>query len=283
MGIILKTRTAAFALILYLTCSSKQQSITILAPSPSLHLNMSATANTSVLLQATQTVQTVNFTVKVSSLVSPNRSSEAVVNSSASIISQITGDTKTQNNTFFMEFKTEAIMWNPELTKEHHNTFIKTANKIVEVIDNLYSNTSVYKGSFVIGFREGGYVSVKLKFNGGDINNLDIIIAFLRDGGGDLLTDKVYLKLGKIADCIIAYIDTTICDCLSMTYRRQITCRQPEVYGGEACPEQCYAGHVVAGSTACSWDDLDAFKCSANTAKPISIILIFTLVFTGFL
>lgn len=39
---------------------------------------------------------------------------------------------------------------------------------------------------------------MKLQFNGGDINNLDIMIQFLRDGGGDLLTDKVYLKLGKI-------------------------------------------------------------------------------------
>ena len=46
--------------------------------------------------------------------------------------------------------------------------------------------------------REGGYVSVKLQFNEGDINNLDVIIQFLREGGGDLLTDKVYLKLGKI-------------------------------------------------------------------------------------
>jgi len=36
-----------------------------------------------------------------------------------------------------MEFKTEAIMWNPELTKEHHNTFIKTANKIVEVVSSV--------------------------------------------------------------------------------------------------------------------------------------------------
>ena len=46
--------------------------------------------------------------------------------------------------------------------------------------------------------REGVYVSLKLQFNGGDINNLNIFIDFLRDGGGDLLTDKVYLKLGKI-------------------------------------------------------------------------------------
>lgn len=48
--------------------------------------------------------------------------------------------------------------------------------------------------------REGGYVSVKLEFNGGDINNLGIMIQFLRDGGGELLTDKVYIKLGKIGE-----------------------------------------------------------------------------------
>lgn len=60
------------------------------------------------------------------------------------------------------------------------------------ILDKLNTRLTLYLN------REGGYVSVKLKFNGGDINNLDIIIAFLRDGGGDLLTDKVYLKLGKI-------------------------------------------------------------------------------------
>ena len=42
------------------------------------------------------------------------------------------------------------------------------------------------------------YVSLKLQFKGGDINNLDVFIDFLRAGGGrSLRTDKVYLKLGK--------------------------------------------------------------------------------------
>lgn len=52
----------------------------------------------------------------------------------------------------------------------------------------------------VVHTREGGYVSTKLQFNGGDINNLDILIHYLRDGGGELLTDKVYLKVGKIGE-----------------------------------------------------------------------------------
>ena len=47
------------------------------------------------------------------------------------------------------------------------------------------------------------YVSLKLQFIGGDINNLDVFIDFLRAGGGPLLrTDKVYLKLGKTGKCI---------------------------------------------------------------------------------
>ncbi|KAL9970112.1 hypothetical protein ACROYT_G022437 [Oculina patagonica] len=170
-------------------------------------------------------------------------------------------------------------MWSPDLTKENHNTFINTANEIVQIIDNLYTNMSSFKGSYVIGFREGGYVSVKLQFNGGDINNLDIIIQFLRDGGGELLTDKVYLKLGKIADCIIAYVHTTLCDCITLSYKRQITCRQPEIHGGEDCPEQCYTGHLIAGYKSCSWDDLDAFKCAASREKPPKIILLIVATF----
>lgn len=75
------------------------------------------------------------------------------------------------------------------------------------------------------------------------------------------------------ADCIIAYIDTTLCDCISMTYKRQITCRQPEIHGGEDCPKQCYTGHLIAGSKSCSWDDLDAFKCAASRGKPFNIMI----------
>lgn len=36
--------------------------------------------------------------------------------------------------TFFLEFKSGAIKWNQELTKEHGNTFINTANTIVEIV-----------------------------------------------------------------------------------------------------------------------------------------------------
>ena len=35
---------------------------------------------------------------------------------------------------FFLEFKSGAIKWNQELTKEHGNTFINTANTIVEIV-----------------------------------------------------------------------------------------------------------------------------------------------------
>lgn len=84
------------------------------------------------------------------------------------------------------------------------------------------------------------------------------------------------------ADCIIAYIDTTLCDCISMSYRRQITCRQPEIHGGEDCPKQCYTGQLITGSKSCSWDDLDTFKCAASRWKPFNIVfsLMFTTAFT---
>lgn len=37
-------------------------------------------------------------------------------------------------DTFFVEFKAEALTWSPDLTKEYHNTFIHTANKIVGIV-----------------------------------------------------------------------------------------------------------------------------------------------------
>lgn len=206
------------------------------------------------------------------------------MNTSASIISKITGATKTENNTYFVEFKTGALKWSPDLTNEYHNTFINSANGIVKTIDSIYKNanmSSSFDGSRVIGFREGGYVSVKLQFNRGNITNLDVIIQFLREGGGDLLTDKVYLKLGKVADCIVSYVDTSLCDCFSMSYKRRMTCRQPEIHGGEDCPEQCYTGHLIAGYKSCTWDDLDQFKCAASKTKATYIIISF--VFTALL
>lgn len=225
-------------------------------------------------------------------------------------------------DTFFMEFRLGSLTWNPDLTKENHNTFINTANEIVEIVSRAVTSfysipflylwvfrikplrgssitqlcplarwwtmylkvillqninlpiipsylfcspslpavsflvTLVYQGFwyFFIFFgtdwqslfkhvhvqrqlcdwfqvgrfidasfkifhlhwtrgtchtnypclsalnREGGYVSVKLQFDGGDVNNLNIIIDFLREGGGDLLTDTVYLKIGKIGN-----------------------------------------------------------------------------------
>lgn len=39
-------------------------------------------------------------------------------------------------DTFFVEFKAEALTWSPDLTKEYHNTFINTANKIVEIVSH---------------------------------------------------------------------------------------------------------------------------------------------------
>ena len=91
-------------------------------------------------------------------------------------------------------------------------------------------------------------------------------------------TDDVLYSL--LADCFIAYINTKLCDCMSMTYKRQITCRQPEIYGGKDCPEECDSGHVIAGSISCSWDDLDAMKCNAERVKPLSIMKAIILIYT---
>lgn len=263
--------------VVYLSCDSKEQETLTVFPSPSIYLTN--TSNGSVFL-GNITIPAENVTMNASVSINPNRSSAAVMNTSASIISKITGTTKTENNTFFVEFKTGALEWSPDLTKEYHNNFINSANEIVQIIDSIYKNanmSSSFDGSRVIGFREGGYVSVKLQFNEGDINNLDVIIQFLREGGGDLLTDKVYLKLGKIADCITSYVDTSLCDCLSMSYKRRLTCHQPEIHGGEDCPERCYTGHLIAGYKSCTWDDLDAFKCAASKTKATYIIMSFVL------
>ena len=79
------------------------------------------------------------------------------------------------------------------------------------------------------------------------------------------------------ANCIINYVDTRFCDCQSMTYKRQITCWQPEVFGGEACPKKCGTADVIVGTTACSWDDLDAFECSACLVAPAVALMVFNL------
>jgi len=118
---------------------------------------------------------------------------------------------------------------------------------------------------------------VKLQFHNADTDNVDQFIEFLRAGGGELLTDTVYIKLGNIADCIVTYVYTSLCDCSFMTYKRMITCRQPDIYGGEPCPEKCTTGHLIAGSQACSWDDLDAFECSASTPTHISTVLVVSI------
>lgn len=86
-----------------------------------------------------------------------------------------------------------------------------------------------------------------------------------------------------LADCIIAYVDTLLCDCLTMTYKRVITCRQPEIHGGQDCPEECTIGHTIAGSKDCSWDALDAFKCAAATVQPINITFMLIIVSTIYL
>ncbi|XP_029203452.2 uncharacterized protein LOC114967567 isoform X1 [Acropora millepora] len=279
MEVILQEPKAFFAVILCIICQcyTEQHNTTMLSTSLSLSpLNLWTTINaTAMTTQVNKTSSTVS--VNLTEGVSPNSSTVGIVNASASIISQITGSTKTQNSTFFLEFKSGAIKWNQELTKEHGNTFINTANTIVEIIDNIYVNMSMYKGSYVIGFREGGYVSVKLQFHNADTDNVDQFIEFLRAGGGELLTDRVYIKLGNIADCIVTYVYTSLCDCSFMTYKRMITCRQPDIYGGEPCPEKCTTGHLIAGSQACSWDDLDAFECAASTPTHISTVLVVSI------
>ena len=50
----------------------------------------------------------------------------------------------------------------------------------------------------ILSTREGGYVSVKLQFHNADTDNVDQFIEFLRAGGGELLTDRVYIKLANI-------------------------------------------------------------------------------------
>ena len=39
---------------------------------------------------------------------------------------------------------------------------------------------------------------MKLQFHNADTDNVDQFIEFLRAGGGELLTDRVYIKLGNI-------------------------------------------------------------------------------------
>ncbi|KAJ7394663.1 hypothetical protein OS493_000484 [Desmophyllum pertusum] len=89
-------------IVIYLPRKSKeQQNVSLLSPSPSLYLNISSN-NASVwspsVSLANATIQTVNLTVNVSYVV--NRSSVAVMNTSASIISQIAGSTKTENSEY---------------------------------------------------------------------------------------------------------------------------------------------------------------------------------------
>ncbi|PFX26130.1 hypothetical protein AWC38_SpisGene9199 [Stylophora pistillata] len=86
----------------------------------------------SIQLSSRERNEPMNVTVNASFSINPNRSSAAVMNTSASIISKITGATKTENNTYFVEFKTGALKWSPDLTNEYHNTFINSANGIVK-------------------------------------------------------------------------------------------------------------------------------------------------------
>ena len=47
-------------------------------------------------------------------------------------------------DTFFVEFKSEALTWSPDLTKEYHNTFINTANKIVGIVSRFSRITKLF-------------------------------------------------------------------------------------------------------------------------------------------
>lgn len=37
-------------------------------------------------------------------------------------------------DTYFVELKTGALKWSPDLTNEYHNTFINSANGIVKTV-----------------------------------------------------------------------------------------------------------------------------------------------------
>ena len=50
-------------------------------------------------------------------------------------------------DTFFVEFKTEASIWNDDLTKEYHDTYINTVNMIVEIVSG--ENLPCQNGYFI--------------------------------------------------------------------------------------------------------------------------------------
>ena len=52
-----------------------------------------------------------------------------------------------------MEFKTEAFPWSPDLTKENHNTFINTANKIVQIVSKFIRVRMMKLSCLCIGVR----------------------------------------------------------------------------------------------------------------------------------
>lgn len=67
-------------------------------------------------------------------------------------------------DTFFVEFKTGALEWSPDLTKEYHNNFINSANEIVQIVSkDLTSNkTSTFctKKRFIFSYLRSYGVSL---------------------------------------------------------------------------------------------------------------------------
>ncbi|XP_048581677.1 uncharacterized protein LOC116610396 isoform X2 [Nematostella vectensis] len=223
----------------------------------------------------------VNFTINATNTVNVS----SVVSSSTvlpSLISPLSNITKPTDNVFFLEFKLLFREWSSALISGTSPEFILLANEITTQVDDLYysRNSSMeYKGSRVIGYREGLYVSLKLEFGGVALNTsvLDPLLEYLRSGGsGGVYTDTVFIKLSKYADCIVNYMYTQLCHCKTKTYKMQPKCAEPDVRGGEACPHTCYNGHQVVGTRPCSWDDLDRFLCAAGGVGP-SIFLLCTV------
>ncbi|KAK3721614.1 hypothetical protein QZH41_008291, partial [Actinostola sp. cb2023] len=125
--------------------------------------------------------------------------------------------------------------------------FVKWGRLVNDVYHS--KNDSSFNGSFVIGFREGLYVVVKVEYSRGIIVNVSLVdplVSFFRSGGSDeFVTDTVFIKLSKYADCIITYVETKVCQCATKTYKMQIKCFEPDVIGGEVCPHECLTGQQL--------------------------------------
>ena len=78
-----------------------------------------------------------------------------------------------------MEFKTGALEWSPDLTKEYHNNFINSANEIVQIVskDLISNKTSTFctKKKFIFScLRSYGVSLFNEKWNITNLCNVNI-------------------------------------------------------------------------------------------------------------